>query len=53
MDGNLVFGFILLAGMVIFLLLGLEVAWSLGIIACIGLIWFVDHSNRVPDWHKT
>lgn len=42
MDGNLVFGFILLAGMVIFLLLGLEVAWSLGIIACIGLIWFVD-----------
>lgn len=42
MDANLVSGFVLLVGMIIFLLLGLEVALSLGIIACLGLVLVVD-----------
>lgn len=36
-----IFGLALVAGLLVLLLLGLEIAWSVGVIAVIGLVWYV------------
>lgn len=42
MGGDIIFAFALLAGLVFLLLLGLEIAWSLGLVGLIGLVFLVD-----------
>lgn len=42
MGGDILFAVALLAGLLFLLLIGLEIAWSVGVIALIGLLFFVD-----------
>ncbi len=42
MGGDIIFAIALLGGLLFLLLIGLEIAWSVGVIALIGLIFFVD-----------
>jgi tripartite ATP-independent transporter DctM subunit len=42
MGGDIVFAVALLAGLLLLLLLGLEIAWSVGVVALVGLIFLVD-----------
>lgn len=42
MGGDIIFAIALLAGLLFLLLLGLEIAWSVGVVALIGLLYFVD-----------
>lgn len=42
MGSEVAIGLILIAGLLFLLLIGLEIAWSVGIIAVVGLIWYVD-----------
>ena len=42
MGGDIVFAVALLAGLLFLLLLGLEIAWSVGVVAMVGLIFLVD-----------
>ena len=42
MGGDIIFAVALLAGLLFLLLIGLEIAWSVGVIALIGLVFFVD-----------
>jgi tripartite ATP-independent transporter DctM subunit len=42
MGGDIIFAIALLAGLLFLLLIGLEIAWSVGVIALIGLIFLVD-----------
>ena len=42
MAGEVVFALALLAGLLFLLLIGLEIAWSVGVVAMVGLIWYVD-----------
>ena len=42
MGAEVLFAMALIAGLLILLLLGLEIAWSVGVVAVVGLIWYVD-----------
>lgn len=42
MGGDIIFAVALLAGLLFLLLLGLEIAWSVGLVALVGLIFLVD-----------
>ena len=42
MGGDIIFAICLLVGLLILLLIGLEIAWSVGVVALVGLIFFVD-----------
>jgi tripartite ATP-independent transporter DctM subunit len=42
MGADIIFALALVAGLLFLLLLGLEIAWSVGVVALVGLIWFVD-----------
>jgi len=42
MGSEIAIGVVLIIGLFVLLLMGLEIAWSVGIIALIGLIWYVD-----------
>jgi tripartite ATP-independent transporter DctM subunit len=42
MGSEVAFGIILIVGLLVLLLAGLEIAWSVGIVAVIGLLWYVD-----------
>jgi hypothetical protein len=42
MGGDIIFAIGLLVGLLFLLLIGLEIAWSVGVIALIGLIFLVD-----------
>jgi len=42
MGADVIFAISLIAGLLFLLLLGLEIAWSVGVVAVVGLIWFVD-----------
>lgn len=42
MGSEIAIGLVLIIGLFVLLLMGLEIAWSVGIIALIGLIWYVD-----------
>jgi len=42
MGADVVFALALIAGLLVLLLLGLEIAWSVGVVAVVGLIWYVD-----------
>lgn len=42
MGPEVVFAICLIAGLLVLLLLGLEIAWSLGIISVVGLVWYID-----------
>ena len=42
MGAEILVGIILIAGLLILLLAGLEIGWSVGIISVIGLVWYID-----------
>ena len=42
MGADIIFAVALIAGLLFLLLCGLEIAWSVGVVALVGLIWFVD-----------
>lgn len=42
MGSEILFGLALLAGLLLLLLLGLEIAWAVGLVAVVGLVWYVD-----------
>ena len=42
MGAEVLIALALVAGLLVLLLLGLEIAWSVGIISLIGLLWYVD-----------
>jgi len=42
MGGEVVFAVALVALLLLLLLIGLEIAWSVGVVALVGLIWYVD-----------
>ena len=42
MGSEIVFAVLLVAGLLILLLLGLEIGWSIGIVAVVGLTWYID-----------
>ena len=42
MESQLIFAIALIFGLFLLLLLGLEIAWSVGIIALIGLLFYID-----------
>jgi tripartite ATP-independent transporter DctM subunit len=42
MGSQIAIGVVLIFGLFVLLLMGLEIAWSVGIIALIGLVWYVD-----------
>ncbi|MGB5984684.1 MAG: TRAP transporter large permease [Desulfobacterales bacterium] len=42
MGADALFAVALIAGLLVLLLLGLEIAWSVGVVAVVGLIWYVD-----------
>lgn len=42
MGSEIVIAIVLIAGLLVLLLAGLEIAWSLGIVAVVGLVWYVD-----------
>lgn len=42
MGADIVFAIALIAGLLFLLLCGLEIAWSVGVVALVGLLWFVD-----------
>jgi tripartite ATP-independent transporter DctM subunit len=42
MGSDLVIALALIAGLLVLLLLGLEIAWSVGVVALVGLLWYVD-----------
>jgi tripartite ATP-independent transporter DctM subunit len=41
MGSEAIFGLALVAGLLVLLLLGLEIAWAVGVIAVVGLVWYV------------
>jgi tripartite ATP-independent transporter DctM subunit len=42
MGSEFIIGLVLIGALFVLLLLGLEIAWSVGVVALIGLIWWVD-----------
>ena len=42
MGSEIAFAVLLVAGLLILLLLGLEIGWSIGIVAVVGLTWYID-----------
>jgi len=42
MGSEIAFAVLLIAGLLILLLLGLEIGWSIGIVAVVGLTWYID-----------
>jgi hypothetical protein len=42
MGSEIAIAVLLVAGLLILLLLGLEIGWSIGIVAVVGLTWYID-----------